>query len=145
MAEQTSPGRGPVARGHRPKPLAVGGIAFAVCVMVVIGSYHAILGLAAILDDQFYVLGRDYVYKFDVTAWGWFHLVSGVVVVAAGLFLFTGKLWARIVGIVVAVLSAVENFFFIPYYPVWSVIIIALDVLVIWALVTYGPQEADNL
>ncbi|MFG3257393.1 hypothetical protein [Streptomyces sp. NPDC048172] len=129
----------------RPKPLAVGGIAFATWVMIMIGAYHVILGLAAIIDDDFYVLGRDYVYEFDITAWGWFQLISGAVVLAAGIALITGKMWARVVGIVVALLSAVENFFFIPYYPVWSVMIIALDVLVIWALVTYGPREAENL
>ena len=148
MAEQTSVGRVPTsapAAEPRVKPLAIGGITFAVCAMVMIGLFHAIMGLTAIIGDKFYVLGRDYVYQFDVTGWGWLHLIAGVIVVVAGFCLFTGRLWARVVGITVAVLSAVANFFFIPYYPVWSVIIIALDVLVIWSLATYGPREAANL
>ena len=75
-------------------------------------------------------------------AWGWIHLIVGVVVIAAGYGVFSGAAWARVVGITLASLSAIANFFFIPYQPVWAILIIALDVLVIAALAAYGPEEA---
>jgi hypothetical protein len=119
---------------------ALGGIAFAGTIMILIGTFQAISGLAAIIEDDFYVVSQNYTFELDVTAWGWIHLILGVVVAVAGLSLFSGRSWARVLGISLAVLSAVANFFFIPYYPFWSILIIALDVWVIWALTR--PFEA---
>jgi hypothetical protein len=112
--------------------------------MIMTGIYQAIVGFAAILDDQFYVVTPNYAYEVDVTAWGWLHFILGIVVVLAGLAVIGGRLWGRIIGIVMAVLSAIANFFFIPYYPVWSLVIIALDVFVIWALCVYNRPAADK-
>ena len=79
-----------------------------------------------------------------MTGWGWIHLILGIVVALAGFYVLSGRLWARIIGITMALFSAIANFFFIPYYPVWSVLIIALDVFVIWALATYrGDRGVD--
>jgi hypothetical protein len=121
---------------------AVGLAAFGGAVMLIVGIFHAFAGLAAIFENEFFVTGRNYAYEIDVTAWGWIHLILGVVVAFAGISVYSGATWARAVGIVLASVSAVANFFFIPYYPVWAVLIIALDIAVIWALANYGPEQA---
>ena len=121
---------------------ATGFVVFAASMMMLIGGFHAIAGLAALFEDEFFVVGANYVYDVDVTAWGWIHLLLGVIVFAAGLGAFAGQTWARVVGIALAMLSAFANFFFIPYYPIWSILIIALDIAVIWALARYGEREA---
>jgi hypothetical protein len=112
----------------------IGGTAFAGVIMLLIGVFHAIAGLVALLDDQFYVVGANYTFELDVTGWGWIHLLAGVGVALAGLYVFSGATWARVVGIALAMLSAIANFFFIPYYPFWSILMIALAVWAIWAL-----------
>ncbi|GAA2300394.1 hypothetical protein OKJ48_06125 [Streptomyces kunmingensis] len=126
-------------------PLAVGGVVFAVCLMVIIGSYHTIAGLSAILGDNYYQAQNDYAFDFDVNGRGWVQMISGFIVLVAALNLFAGRVWARAAGILVAMFSALENFFFTPYQPVWSAIIIALDVLVIWSLAMYGHQAAHRV
>jgi hypothetical protein len=115
---------------------------FAGAIMILIGIYHAISGLAAILEDEFFVVGRNYTFDLDVTAWGWIHLIGGIIVVLAGIGIYSGATWARTVGIVLAGLSAVANFFYIPYYPVWAVLIIALDIMVILALTAFSREAA---
>ncbi len=122
---------------------AVGLAAFAGAIMVLIGIFQAFAGLAAIFEDDFFVVAPNYIYDVDVTAFGWIHLILGVILVFAGISIYSGAIWARSVGVLLAILSAVANFFFIPYYPVWSVLIIALCVAVIWALVTYGPERGE--
>jgi hypothetical protein len=77
-----------------------------------------------------------------MTTWGWIHLIAVIVVFLAGLAVFKGSVWARTVGVIVAMLSAIVNFAFLPYYPVWSIIIITVDVLVIWALIVHGRELA---
>ncbi len=119
---------------------AVGGTVFAATMMVMIGIFQALMGIAAIAKDQFFVVTNNYAYNVDTTTWGWIHLGVGALALVAGIFLFTGTTWARIVGIGLAAISATANFFFIPYYPFWSLLIIALDVFVIWALAAYGRK-----
>ena len=118
-----------------------GAYAFAAIVMVIIGFFQILTGLAAIFEDEFFVLGQNYAFDLDVTAWGWIHLIMGVVVLAAGWGLFSRQTWARSVAVLLAVLSAIVNFFFIPYYPFWSLLMIALAVWVIWSLVKPLPYE----
>jgi hypothetical protein len=120
----------------------VGFAVFAGVMLVLVGVFHVLAGLAAIIDDKYFVVGVNYAYEFDTTAWGWIHLIVGVIVIAAGYGVFSGATWARVVGITLASLSAIANFFFIPYQPVWAILIIALDVLVIAALAAYGREEA---
>jgi hypothetical protein len=114
---------------------AVGGVLFAGILMIVIGIFEAISGLAAILENgSFFVVSENYAFEVDVTAWGWIHVILGIVVGLAGLYLLFGRTWARVVGITLAILAAVANFFFIPYYPLWSLLIVALSIWVIWSL-----------
>ncbi|TCO20422.1 hypothetical protein EV652_112168 [Kribbella steppae] len=113
---------------------AVGAIAFAGSLMVMIGSFSVVAGLAAIFDDGYIIVSQRYAFDLDVTAWGWIHLVLGIAVVAVGIGLFMSKTWAGRAAIVLAVLIAIDFFFFIPYAPFWSVLVIALSVWLIWAV-----------
>jgi hypothetical protein len=117
---------------------AVGGITFAATMLVLIGVFQVIGGLVAIIDDDFYVVTQNYTFDLDTSAWGWIHLIFGILLILVGYSLFAGATWAGVTAIVLAVLSAVANFFFIPYYPFWSIVVIALDVWVIWALTRPG-------
>jgi hypothetical protein len=110
---------------------------FAGSLMLMVGIFQFIQGLVALVEDEFYVDVADYTFKFDVTTWGWIHLILGAVVALAGLFIFSGNVAARAVGIFLAVLAAIANFLWIPYYPIWSLLIIALCIFVIWGLSTF--------
>ena len=143
MAEQGPSAREPsVGREKTSGRWASGFVVFAGVMMIILGVFHALAGLTAILEDKFYVVTPNYLYSIDVTSWGWIHLIGGVIVAAAGFFVFSGALWARSIGIVLAGLSAIANFLFIPYYPFWSLLMIALDVFVIWALAVHGREVA---
>jgi hypothetical protein len=113
---------------------AVGGVFFAGILMIVIGIFEAIKGLAAIIENEFFVVSQNYTFEVDVTAWGWIYLILGIVVALAGFYVLSARTWARIVGIALAILVAVANFLYIPYYPFWSLLIIALSIWVIWSL-----------
>jgi hypothetical protein len=132
----------PTASGQQSTLFATGFAMFAGVLMILAGLWGVLAGFAAILNDEVYVTTPEYVYSFDITGWGWIHLILGVLVVAAGVGVVQGATWAVVVGIVLASLSALVNFAFIPYYPVWSIMIIALDVVVIWALATYRREAA---
>ena len=93
---------------------------FAGVILVMVGVFHVLTGLAALLEDEFFVARENYVYEVDVTWWGWLHLIYGAIVAAAGWGILRGAVWARAVGITLAAVSAIGNFFFIPYYPVWA-------------------------
>jgi hypothetical protein len=136
------------SRGENPRGWAVGFTVFAAIMMLMVGVFQALQGLVAIFENEFYVATRNYLYEFDATTWGWIHLVLGAIVAFAGWGLLSGQTWARVVGITLAALSATANFLFIPYYPFWSILIIAVNILVIWALAAHGRQfkelkEAD--
>jgi hypothetical protein len=111
--------------------------------LVLIGIFQVIAGLVAIFNDDFYVLTANYTFDLDTSGWGWIHLIIGIAVILVGYFLYAGATWAGVTAIVLAMLSAVSNFFFIPYYPFWSILVIALAVWVIWALTRPGVLGAD--
>ena len=119
---------------------AVSFTVFAAVMMIMVGVWQALAGLIAIFENEFYVPTRNYLFEFDVTGWGWIHLLLGALVAFAGWGLLSGQTWARLVGITLAALSATSNFLFIPYYPFWSILIIAVDIFVIWALTAHGRQ-----
>jgi hypothetical protein len=132
------------SRGEDPSGWAAGFTVFAAVMMIMVGIWQALAGLVAIFENEFYVAARNYLFEADVTTWGWIHLVVGLVVAFAGWGLLSGQTWARIVGITLAALSAIANFLFIPYSPLWSMLIIAVNVLVIWALAAHGRQFKEQ-
>ena len=113
---------------------AMGGIAFAGVMLLTVSVFQLFEAIAAIADDQVYVRGVNYAFAFDLTTWGWIHLVLGLVGVATGIGLLASQSWAYLVGIVIAFFGALSSFAFLPYYPFWAMTIIAFDVFVIWAL-----------
>ncbi len=123
---------------------AASGYVFAGVIMIMVGCFHAIAGVAAIFQDEFFVVSPNYVFEVNTTAWGWIQLLMGLLVAFAGYALFAARTWARVVGVTLATLSAIANFLFIPYYPFWAILIISLDVWVIWAL-TRNVASADEL
>jgi hypothetical protein len=128
MTQNQTVGRQPVS------DWAVAAVVFAAAMMMMNGLFQAIAGLAALINDQYFVVVRGYAFDLDITAWGWIHIILGLAVAAAGVGLLTRASWARVVALIVTVLSALNNFFFIPYAPFWSLLVIALDVWIIWAL-----------
>jgi hypothetical protein len=120
---------------------ALGAVAFAATMMTLIGVFQALAGLVAIFNDEFYVVAQNYTFDLDVSVWGWIHLIVGLAVLATGMGLFARKTWAGVTGIMLAMLSALTNFFFIPYYPIWSLVVIGLAIWVIWALTRPGVIE----
>jgi hypothetical protein len=129
--------------GRETSGWAVGFILFAAIMMIMSGIFQAFAGLVGIFENEFYVPTRNYLFQFDATSWGWIHLILGLVVAFAGWGLFSGRTWARTVAIVLAVLSAIANFAFIPYYPFWALLIITLDIFVIWAVAAHGGDMRD--
>jgi hypothetical protein len=117
---------------------AAAGVIFAGTVLTLAGIFQAIEGIAAIANDNFFVKTPNYTFNLDVTAWGWIHLILGIFMFCVGLGLFSQATWAGIAAIVIAMLSAIANFFFIPHYPIWSLVVIGLDIWVIWALTRPG-------
>ena len=123
--------------GERGSPWANGFTVLAAALMMVAGVWHVIAGVAALVHDDVYVATPRYIYSFDLTVWGWVHLLTGVVVGVAGFAVLKGQMWGRVVGVVAACLSMIANFAFLPYYPLWSLLIIAMDIGIVWALATY--------
>jgi hypothetical protein len=143
MTEEAYPSS--VARpGREASGMAVGFILFAAIMMLMVGVFQALQGLVAIFENEFYVQTRNYLFQFDATTWGWIHLVLGLLVAFAGWGLLSGRTWARTVAITLAVLSAIANVLFIPYYPFWSLLIITLDIFVIWAVAAHGGKLRER-
>jgi hypothetical protein len=108
--------------------------------MILNGLLQIFQGISLIAKDNIFVTTGNYVYKFDTTSWGWIHLILGIIVVIVGYLVLTGMKWARWIGIVLVGLQMIANFFYLPYYPFWGLVIIAIDVFVIWALAA-APRE----
>ncbi|MFB7125922.1 MULTISPECIES: hypothetical protein [Streptomycetaceae] len=143
MASSTS-GVGPTARGREQYPYASGWTIFAGVMLITAGLMAIFQGSAAITHDSLLVVTRSYVYAMNTEGWGWIHLILGVFVVVAGVAVFSGAAWARIVGLVVAGLGMIANFLWLPYYPLWAIVLIAIDALVIWALCV-GTIKTDPI
>jgi hypothetical protein len=126
------------AGSEPPNLWATGFIIFAAVMMMMSGAFQALAGFVALFEDEFYVTTPNYLLQLDTTTWGWIHLLLGVLVVIASFAVLGGRIWGRVIGVIMAALSALANFAFIPYYPVWSLVVITLDVFVIWALTAHG-------
>lgn len=123
---------------NQPSGWAVGWTMFASIMMIVMGAWWIITGIVAIAKDEFFVITQEWIFEFDVTAWGWIHLILGIVILAAGFGLYTGQVWARTVGVILAAVAALVAFAWMPYYPIWGIIFVAVSVAVIWALTAHG-------
>lgn len=120
-------------------PAGVAIVAAAV-LLLVSGIVLVLQGIAALMTDDLFIVGVQYVYSLSLTSWGWIHLIIGVLVVLSALGLFSGATWARAVAIGIAGISIIANFLWLPYFPWWAILIIGLDVVVIWALATWEPR-----
>jgi hypothetical protein len=129
---------------REPSGWAVGWAAFAAIMMMVQGCWWITAGIIALFNNEFYVVGAEYVFQFDITTWGWIHLVVGAVLLGAGAALFSGATWARIVGVMVAVLAMIAAFAWLPWYPISAVLFIAISVAVIWSL-TAHPTDFKRI
>jgi hypothetical protein len=122
---------------------AVGFIFLGAVMMMLLGSFHIIAGISGLLDDDFYTVRPNFALELDVTAWGWTHIIGGIVLMVSGLGLLTGSVAARMVAIVAVVLACVWNFYSIPYYPVWSILMLAMCIGVLWALIAHGHEFTE--
>ncbi|MFF5075675.1 hypothetical protein ACFY36_01375 [Actinoplanes sp. NPDC000266] len=119
----------------------LGVIAYGGVILVLLGMFHLIQGIVALADDSFYIAREgDLVLALNYTVWGWLHLVLGVLALAAGVGIFTGALWARVAGVVVAAVSALAAMVFMPAYPIWGIVAVIFDIVIIYALVAHGQE-----
>ncbi|WP_067897943.1 DUF7144 family membrane protein [Nocardia vaccinii] len=131
----TSRGNHPVRQG-----VAAGASFGAAILLLTVGLLSLLQGISAAVKDNLFVVGVNYTYEFNITAWGWIHIVLGILLILSALGLMTGATWARVTAIIIAALSLLGNFLWLPYYPLWSILVIALDIVVIWAVATWRPQ-----
>ena len=118
-----------------------GWVIFAAVMMVLLGAFQVIEGLVAVFDDGYYLVGTNgLAVNVNYNAWGWLHFSIGVLAILAGLGLMTGNIVARILGVIIALGSAIINLGFIAAYPVWSTVVIAIDVIIIYAIVVHGRE-----
>jgi hypothetical protein len=117
-----------------------GWVAFAGVMLIIGGILNAFYGLIAVLNDEWVVWGNRASVYLDISQWGWIHLIMGLVVVLAGVGVFSGNFLARSVGVIAASASLITNFAFVPAYPIWSLVVVAIDVIVIWALIAHGKE-----
>ncbi len=122
------------------RAVARGGMIFGAVTLLVSGVFSILMGVVAVANRAFFATVGNYTYAYNLRGWGWAQIIGGAIVAIVGLGLFSGATWARGLGIVIAAASAIGNFFFIPYYPIWTLLIIALDVFVIWSLATARPE-----
>lgn len=123
---------------------AIGATAFAALMMFMLGGFHVVTGLIAIVNDEFFVVTQKYLFKVDATAWGWVHLILGIVIAVAAAYLFTGAVWARTIGVVLAVASGLLAFAWLPYSPFMALLMIGVAILVVWALTAHGRDIAGG-
>lgn len=125
---------------HGPTPIWAGWIAFASTIMVILGVFNAIAGIVALIEGGYYIAGPEYSLVLDLTGWAWAHLIGGVLVAIAGVVLLTGAIWARVVAVLFAAGTALTHLVFLAAHPLWSTIVIALCVTVIWAIIVHGDD-----
>ncbi|MFD4946868.1 hypothetical protein ACFVYE_20185 [Streptomyces sp. NPDC058239] len=143
MASDTT-GPGPSRTKPSPTHAPASGTTVLAAVLMLLGGAMAIFeGIAAIAKDRLFAVTRHYVFEFNLTGWGWVHLILGIALVLAGCAVFTGALWARFFGVAVAGLGAIANFLWLPFYPLWAMVLIVVNILVIWALCMGMHREAD--
>ncbi|MGW7378379.1 DUF7144 family membrane protein [Streptomyces sp. NPDC054794] len=135
----------PPAHARSTKQVWAGGLTtFAAVMLMIAGVLSVFRGIMAIAQDDVFVTTPNYVFKFDLTGWGWIHLILGAVAVIVGLGLFQVSTWSRVAGVTIAGLIVIANFLSLPYYPVWSIVMIAFSAFIIWALCVVRGSEASS-
>ncbi|WP_109523383.1 MULTISPECIES: DUF7144 family membrane protein [Nocardia] len=130
----------PAGAGHPLRQRIVEGTSLATAILLFTAAMLSFFeGLSALLDDEFYGAGVEYIYKFDATSWGWIHIALGAVLALCSIGLLTGTMWGRYAAICLAVLSIIMNFLALPRYPAWSILVIAIDIVVVWAIAAWRP------
>ncbi|KQX46318.1 MULTISPECIES: hypothetical protein [unclassified Streptomyces] len=130
---------------HTTRQAWAGGVTiFAAVMLGITGVVGIFRGIMAIAEDEVFVNTPNYVFKFDLTSWGWIHLALGVIAVIVSLGLLRPTMWARVAGVGIAALVILANFMSLPYYPVWSVLMVAMSGFVIWALCVGGGDGATT-
>ncbi len=132
-----------MAQAVRQQTGWVGWIYFAAMVMVISGILNVITGIVAATNSDWVVFTNREALLLDITGWGWVHLIIGVIMVVSGFGVTKGHFIARTVGVIMASISLIANFAFLPAYPFWSLVIIVIDMLVIWALTVHGSELRD--
>jgi hypothetical protein len=125
-------------------PGAHGLAVFAGVVMIIGGAFQALEGLSGIVHDKYLVVAPSTIYAFDVTVWCVIHLLVGLALLAIGIALLRGQTWGRFAGMIVAAVSAILNFVWLPYSPLWAIMVIVVDILIIWALASYLRQPVPT-
>jgi hypothetical protein len=139
MATETHHAAG-AGTAHRPRRRS-GWLAFAGTLALVVGAFNVIDGLVAMFRDDYYLVGDNRILAFDFTVWGWIWLILGALQILVGLAIYAGRLWARAIGVVFAVAAAIGHLAFLQAFPVWSVLTIALCVLLIYALTAPSSES----
>ena len=133
---------------HQDRPvrqaLAAGASIAAGALLLTSAVLTVLQGIEALVNNEPLLIGPHYVYKFNPVGWGWVHIVVGIVLGIVAVGLITGRVWARVTAIFMACISIVAMFLWLPYYPMWSIIVIALDVIVIWAVATWDTTSASR-
>lgn len=143
-SESTRPGSAGAGANPRPWHGPTSGTTVVAAAFMIFGGAMAIFeGIAAIAKDDLFIRTRHYVFELSLTGWGWIHLILGVIIVLAGCAVLNGALWARYFGVVVCGLGAIANFLWIPYYPLWSMVLVAVNLFIVWALCAGMHREAD--
>jgi hypothetical protein len=119
----------------------VGWIVFAGTLLLLDGIFQFIIGLVSAFNNQWFaVMGQSHTLVWSYATWGWIQMLIGVVLAAVGLSLFSGSMFGRVMGVLIAGLSAIANLAFIGVYPIWSLVVIAVDILVMYALIVHGGE-----
>ncbi|MEU8894776.1 hypothetical protein [Nocardia sp. NPDC048505] len=131
-ADPDSPVRQGIAAG-----VSVG----AAILLLIAGVLSVLNGISAVANDNLFVVGPDYTYKFDITGWGWFHIIVGAIMALSAIGLMMGATWGKVAALTFVTVSIIGNFLWLPYYPLWSILIIAIEIVVIWAITTWRSDQ----
>ncbi|MGB3438655.1 MAG: hypothetical protein WBA97_07855 [Actinophytocola sp.] len=141
----TASGAVPVTHGQTARRTGwVGWLYFGGTMLILVGTFNLIEGLVALFNDQYYVPTRQGLLVFDITTWGWIHLIMGALAVIVGFGVFVGATWARIAGVAFASFNAIAQLAFLSAYPLWATIVITIDILIIWALIVHGDETRST-
>lgn len=118
----------------------VGWAYFAGFMMIILGAFQAIVGLTALLKQNFYVVTQNHLLVFNYRTWGWIQLLVGILIVVTGSSLIQGRMWARVVGSILVMINLIAQFAFVNVYPVWSIIMMVVDALILYAIFVHGHE-----